>query len=102
MFRNEALEPGRFKRAPDPWQIEFGRWVADFGVPRLVAGLAQDPDLRVTNRAAHEWLQACLTFETSPEAGEPHKNTRASCPHFGDSPPLCPLEAVRPADGVAM
>ena len=57
MFRNEALERGRFKRAPDRWQTEFGRWVADFGVPRIVAGLADDPDLRVTNQAVYEWLQ---------------------------------------------
>ena len=57
MFRNEALELGRFKRAPDRWQTEFGRWVADFGVPRIVAALAHDPDLRVTNQAVYEWLQ---------------------------------------------
>jgi hypothetical protein len=57
MFRNEALERGRFKRAPDRWQTDFGRWVADFGVPRIVAGLADDPDLRVTNQAVYEWLQ---------------------------------------------
>ena len=57
MFRNEALERGRFKRVPDRWQTDFGRWVADFGVPRIVAGLAHDPDLRVTNQAVYEWLQ---------------------------------------------
>lgn len=57
MYRNEALELGRFKRSPDRWQTEFGRWVADFGVPRIVAGLAHDPDLRVTNQAVYEWLQ---------------------------------------------
>ena len=57
MFRNEALESGRFKRAPDRWQTEFGRWVADFGVPNIVAGLAHDPDLRITNQAVYEWLQ---------------------------------------------
>ncbi len=57
MFRNEALRRGRFKRDPDRWQTEFGRWVADFGVPRIVASLAHDPDLRVTNQAVYEWLQ---------------------------------------------
>ncbi len=57
MIRNEALERGRFKRVPDRWQTEFVRWVADFGVPRIVAGLAHDPDLRVTNQAVYEWLQ---------------------------------------------
>ncbi len=57
MFRNEALERGRFKRVPDRWQTEFGRWVADFGVPRIVAGLASDPALRVTNQTVYEWLQ---------------------------------------------
>jgi hypothetical protein len=57
MFRNEALKRGRFKRVPDRWQTDFGRWVADFGVPRIVAGLAQDPGLRVTNQAVYEWLQ---------------------------------------------
>ncbi|MBK8164654.1 MAG: hypothetical protein IPK64_01695 [bacterium] len=57
MSRNEALELGRFKRDPDRWQTEFGRWVADFGVPRIVARLAHDPNLRVTNQAVYEWLQ---------------------------------------------
>ena len=57
MFRREALELGRFKRAPNRWQTEFGRWVADFGVPRIVAGLAHDPALRVTNQTVYEWLQ---------------------------------------------
>ena len=57
MFRTEALERGRFKRVPDRWQTDFGRWVADFGVPRIVAGLAHDPNLRVTNQAVYEWLQ---------------------------------------------
>lgn len=57
MFRKEALELGRFKRTPDRWKTDFGRWVADFGVPSIVAGLAHDPDLRVTNQAVYEWLQ---------------------------------------------
>ncbi|HPD72841.1 MAG TPA: hypothetical protein PLL30_13810 [Candidatus Krumholzibacteria bacterium] len=57
MFRNEALELGRFKRDPNRWQTEFGRWVADFGVPRIVAGLSHDPALRITNQTVYEWLQ---------------------------------------------
>lgn len=57
MIRNEALELGRFKRTPDRWQTDFGRWVADFGVPRIVAGLANDPDLRVTKHAVYHWLK---------------------------------------------
>ncbi len=57
MFRREALVLGRYKRDPDRWQTEFGRWVADFGVSRIVAGLAHDPNLRVSNQAVYEWLQ---------------------------------------------
>lgn len=57
MFRREALVLGRYKRDPNRWQTEFGRWVADFGVPRIVAGLAHDPALRVTNQTVYEWLQ---------------------------------------------
>jgi hypothetical protein len=57
MFRREALVLGRYKRDPDRWQTEFGRWVADFGVPRIVAGLAHDPALRITNQTVYEWLQ---------------------------------------------
>ena len=57
MIREEALAAGRFKRDPDRWQTEFGRWVAEFGVPRIVASLANDPGLRVTNQAVYEWLQ---------------------------------------------
>jgi len=33
------------------WETEFGRWVSDFGVSRIVIELARDPDLRVTNQA---------------------------------------------------
>jgi hypothetical protein len=57
VIRDEALASGRFKRAPDRWQTDFGRWVADVGVPRIVAGLAHDPLLRITNQAVYEWLQ---------------------------------------------
>lgn len=57
VIRTEALAAGRFKRAPDRWQTEFGRWVADFGVPQIVAGLAEDPNLRVTNHAVYHWLK---------------------------------------------
>ena len=57
MFRREALELGRYKRDPNRWQTEFGRWVADFGVPRIVAVLGQDPNLRVTKHAVYHWLK---------------------------------------------
>jgi hypothetical protein len=57
VLRNDALASGRFKRASDRWGTEFGRWVRDFGVSRIVASLARDPDLRVTNQAVYEWLQ---------------------------------------------
>lgn len=55
--QHDALASGRFKRDPACWETEFGRWVADFGVPRIVKALARDPDLRVTNQAVYEWLQ---------------------------------------------
>ncbi len=57
MFRDEALERGRFKRVPDRWQTDFGRWVADVGVQGIVAGLAPDPTLRITSQTVYEWLQ---------------------------------------------
>ena len=57
MFRREALELGRYKRDPNRWQTEFGRWVADFGVPRIVTVLGQDPNLRVTKHAVYHWLK---------------------------------------------
>jgi len=57
MFQHEALAKGRYKRVPSRWETDFGRWVADFGVPQIVKALARDPDLRVTNQAVYEWLQ---------------------------------------------
>lgn len=57
MFRQDALASGRYRRVPLRWETEFGRWVGDFGVPRIVKALARDPDLRVTNQAVYEWLQ---------------------------------------------
>jgi len=57
MFQQEALAKGRYRRAPSRWETEFGRWVGDFGVSRIVKALAHDPDLRVTNQAVYEWLQ---------------------------------------------
>jgi hypothetical protein len=57
MFRQDALARGRYKRVPYRWETQFGRWVSDFSVPRIVARLACDPDLRVTNQAVYEWLQ---------------------------------------------
>ena len=57
MFQQEALAKGRYRRVPSRWETEFGRWVGEFGVPRIVKALARDPDLRVTNQAVYEWLQ---------------------------------------------
>ncbi|MBN1460598.1 MAG: hypothetical protein JXA57_13775 [Armatimonadetes bacterium] len=57
MTQQDALASGRFKRVPSRWKTDFGRWVADFGVPQIVKALARDPDLRVTNQAVYEWLQ---------------------------------------------
>jgi hypothetical protein len=57
MFRHDALAKGRYRRVPSRWDTEFGRWVANFGVPRIVAALARDPDLRITNQTVYEWLQ---------------------------------------------
>lgn len=57
MFQQEALAKGRYKRVPSRWETDFGRWVANFGVPQIVKALARDPDLRVTNQAVYEWLQ---------------------------------------------
>lgn len=57
MFRHDALAKGRFRRVPSRWETDFGRWVGDFGVPRIVAALAHDPDLRITNQTVYEWLQ---------------------------------------------
>ena len=57
MFRHDALAKGRYRRVPSRWDTEFGRWVSDVGVPRIVAALAHDPDLRITNQTVYEWLQ---------------------------------------------
>ena len=57
MFRHDALAMGRYKREPSRWQTDFGRWVGDFGVSRIVSALAPDPDLRITNQTVYEWLQ---------------------------------------------
>ena len=57
MFRHDALAKGRYRRVPTRWETEFGRWVSDVGVSRIVSALARDPDLRVTNQAVYEWLQ---------------------------------------------
>ena len=42
MYRHDALTKGRYKRVPSRWETEFGRWVSDFSVPRIVAALARD------------------------------------------------------------
>jgi hypothetical protein len=50
MFRHDALAKGRYRRVPSRWDTEFGLWVSDVGIPRIVAGLAHDPHLRITNQ----------------------------------------------------
>ena len=57
MIRSEALALGRFKRTPLRWETKFGRWVSETGVPRIVAALARDPDLRVTNNTVYHWIR---------------------------------------------
>lgn len=57
MFRHDALASGRYRRVPSRWETEFGRWVSDFGVSRIVSALARDPDLSITNQTVYEWLQ---------------------------------------------
>ena len=57
MFRHDALAKGRYRWVPTRWNTEFGRWVSDFGVSRIVSALARDPDLRITNQTVYEWLQ---------------------------------------------
>lgn len=57
MFREDALASGRYRRAPRRWQTQFGQWISDVGVSRIVATLAPDPDLRITNQTVYEWLQ---------------------------------------------
>jgi hypothetical protein len=57
VIRDEALALGRFRRTPSRWETEFGRWVSDFGVSRIVSALAPDADLRITNQTVYEWLQ---------------------------------------------
>ncbi len=42
MLRDEPLALGRYRRDPARWQTEFGRWVGDFGVPRIVSALARE------------------------------------------------------------
>ena len=78
MFHNEALELDRLRRTRDRWQTEFGRWEADFCVPRIIVGPAHDPDLRVTNQPP------------------PGARLRGPCPHLGHLPPLCPLKGTCP------
>ncbi len=57
MLREQALALGRFRRTPARWETDFGRWVSDFGVSRIVSALAPDPALRITNQTVYEWLQ---------------------------------------------
>jgi len=55
--QHDAMVRGRCRQVPSRWETEFGRWVSDFGVSRIVSALAHDPDLRVTNQSVYEWLQ---------------------------------------------
>jgi hypothetical protein len=57
MIREQALALGRFRRTPARWETDFGRWVSDYGVSRIVSALAPDPALRITNQTVYEWLQ---------------------------------------------
>ena len=68
MFRHDALATGRYKRVPWRWETEFGRWVGDVGVPRIVSALARDPDLRVTSDAVYMWLRGVAPRPARAEA----------------------------------
>lgn len=57
MFQQDALAKGRYRRVPWHWETDFGRWVRDFGVSRIVSELAHDPNLRITNVAVYQWLR---------------------------------------------
>lgn len=39
------------------WTTTFGRWVADYTVPRIVAGMSSRPETKVTPKAVYEWLR---------------------------------------------
>jgi len=41
--RASLLTLGRVRRAPSRWQTDFGRWVGDTGVPRIVAAVSLSP-----------------------------------------------------------
>ena len=43
-------------RALPRWHTRFGRVVGEITVPKIVAALDHDPDLRVTNKAVYAWL----------------------------------------------
>lgn len=57
MFRQDTLAKGRYRRMPSRWDTEFGRWVSDFGISRIVSMLERDPDLRITHQTVYKWLQ---------------------------------------------
>lgn len=56
-MRRRNQTRGGHPRSPARWQTDFGQWVSDFGVSRIVDALAHDPDLRVTSRAVYQWLR---------------------------------------------
>jgi hypothetical protein len=103
MFRHDALAKGRYRRVPSRWDTEFGRWVSDMGVPRIVAALAHDPDLRITNQTVYEWLQGHaphptramalvemsggrLTLNAIYEHGREVRQVKAACSHEAGRP----------------
>ncbi len=103
MIRDQALALGRFRRTPARWETEFGRWVSDFGVSRIVSALAPDPALRITNQTVYEWLQGHaphptralalvemsggrLTLNAIYEHGREVRQVEAVGPHDGERP----------------
>ena len=52
------------RRALPRWHTRFGRVVGEIGVPRILAALHGDPDLRVTKQAVYAWLAG---FEPRPD-----------------------------------
>jgi hypothetical protein len=57
MFRHDGLAKGRHRWMPSLWEAEFGRWVSDFGISRIVSSLARDTGLSVTNQAVYKCLR---------------------------------------------
>jgi hypothetical protein len=45
------------KRVSIYWQTDFGRWLSEFGVSKILAGLDHDPNLRVSGSAIYQWIR---------------------------------------------